>query len=177
MKRLNSLLAILFVVSIVLTACGGAADPVATVKSALDAVVAKQFDKIADFACAAKKDQVASQLNPSAQLANAGMDAATTKQLLDSMNITLTGAEFTKVSETGDAAQVQMKGKLSMKFDREKLKVVVTTLLKSQGMDATDAIVNQALDQVSSQLEKGQDIDNKVDLIKENGKWVICPTN
>jgi hypothetical protein len=178
MKRLNSVLVILFVLSVVLTACGGAAaDPAATVKAALDAVVNKQFDKIADFACAAKKDQVKGQLNPAAQLANAGMDAATTQQLLDSMSITLTGADFTKVSETGDKAQVQMKGKLSMKFDRDKLKVVVTALLKSQGMDATDAIVNQALDQVSSQLEQGQDISNTVDLIKENGKWVICPAN
>ena len=178
MKRLNSLLAVLFVLSIVLTACGGgAADPAATVKSAMDAVTSKQFDKIADFACAAKKDQVKSQLNPAAQLANAGMDAATTQQLLDSMTITLTGADFTKVSESGDKAQVKMTGKLSMKFDREKLKVVVTALLKSQGMDATDAIVNQALDQVSSQMEQGQDISNTVDLIKENTKWVICPTN
>lgn len=54
---------------------------------------------------------------------------------------------------------------------------MVTTLLKSQGMDATDEIVNQALDQVSGQLEQGQTIDNKVDLVKENGKWVICPAN
>ena len=179
MKRLNSLLAVLFVLSVVLTACGGgaAADPAATVKSAMDAVTSKQFDKIADFACAAKKEEVKGQLNPAAQLASAGMDAATTQQLLDSMNITLTGAEFTKVSESGDTAQVQMKGKLVMKFDREKLKAVVAALLKSQGMDATDEIVNQALDQVAGQLEQGQDIDNKIDLIKENGKWVICPVN
>ena len=77
----------------------------------------------------------------------------------------------------GDKAQVQMKGTLTMKFDREKLKAVVTALLKSQGMDATDEIVNQALDQVAGQLEQGQAIDNKVDLVKENGKWVICPAN
>jgi predicted nucleic-acid-binding protein len=65
-----------------------------------------------------------------------------------------------------------------MKFDREKLKVVVTTLLKAQGMaTVTDDIVNQALDQVAGQLEQGQDMTNTVDLIKENGKWVICPTN
>jgi predicted small lipoprotein YifL len=179
MKRLNSLFVVLCVLSIALTACGGgaAADPAATVKAAMDAVVNKQFDKIVDFSCAAKKDQVAGQLNPAAQLANAGMDAATTQQLLDSMTITLTGGEFTKLSETGDTAQVQMKGSLAMKFDREKLKAVVVSLLKSQGMDATDDIVNQALDQVSGQLEKGQDIDNKVDLVKENGKWVICPAD
>ena len=181
MKRLNSLLAVLFILSVVLSACGGggaaASDPTAAVKAAMDAVVNKQFDKLVEYSCAAKKDEVAGQLNPAAQLANAGMDEATTKQLLDSMNITLTGAEFTKVSEEGDKAQVQMKGTLTMKFDREKLKAVVTALLKSQGMDATDEIVNQALDQVAGQLEQGQAIDNKVDLVKENGKWVICPAN
>lgn len=179
MKRLNVLFVMLFVLSVVLTACGGgaSADPTSTVKAALDAVVNKQFDKLVDYSCAAKKDEVASQLNPAAQLANAGMDEATTKQLLDSMNITLTGAEFTKVSEEGDKAQVQMKGMLTMKFDREKLKAVVTALLKAQGMDASDEIVNQALDQVAGQLEQGQAIDNKVDLVKENGKWVICPAD
>ncbi len=180
MKRLNVLFVMLFVLSAVLTACGGggaSADPTGTVKAALDAVVNKQFDKLVDYSCSAKKDEVASQLNPASQLANAGMDEATTKQLLDSMNITLTGAEFTKVSEEGDKAQVQMKGTLTMKFDREKLKAVVVALLKAQGMDATDEIVNQALDQVAGQLEQGQAIDNKVDLVKENGKWVICPAD
>ncbi len=179
MKRLNTVLAVLFILSVVLTACGGgaAADPVATVKAAMDAVVSKQFDKIVEYSCAAKKDEVAGQLNPAAQLANAGMDEATTKQLLDSMNITLTGGEFTKISEEGDKAQVQMKGTLTMKFDREKLKTVVATLLKAQGMEATDELVNQALEQISGQLEQGQSIDNKVDLVKENGKWVICPVD
>ncbi len=29
---------------------------------------------------------------------------------------------------------------------------------------------------VAGQLEQGQDIDQKVDVVKENGKWVFCPS-
>jgi hypothetical protein len=49
-------------------------------------------------------------------------------------------------------------------------------MMAAQGLaNATDDQINQALDMVSSQMEQGQQIDTTVDLIKENGKWVICP--
>jgi hypothetical protein len=179
MKRLNSLSVVLFIFSIMLTACGGGAtsDPIATVKAAMDAVVNKQPDKIAELACTANKEKIINELDRTSQLTNGGLDITTTQQLLDSMTLTFVDASFTKVSEGADAAQVRMKGMLTTKFDREKLKAVVVKLFKSRGMDATDATINQALDQVDSQLGQGQPIDSAVDLVKENGKWAICSIN
>lgn len=149
-------------------------DPVATVKEVMAAVTNNQLEKMADFACTAQKDQVANLFNPAVQLAKAGIDADTAKQLLESMDITLTHPEFTTTSESGDTAVVAMKGKLTIKIDHEKLKVVVAARLKSQGMDATDESVNQELDRVDGRLKNSIDIDSSVDLVKENGKWVIC---
>jgi hypothetical protein len=69
-----------------------------------------------------------------------------------------------------------MKGKMSMKFDKAKLKDFVKSLMTAQGLaNATDDQINQALDMVAGQLEQGQQIDTTVDMVKENGKWVICP--
>lgn len=179
MKRLSTMLAVMMMLGLLLAACGGGAsggDPASVVKAAMDAVVAKQFDKISEYSCAAQKDKVATQLNPAAQLASQGIDEATSKQLLESLTITVADASYTNVSEAGDKAVVQMKGKMSMKFDREKLKGFVKELLKAQGLpEASDEQVAQVLDLVAAQLETGQDMDNKVDLVKENGKWVICP--
>jgi hypothetical protein len=166
------------VLSLLLTACGGApsgGDPVSVVKAAMAAVTSKQFDKLSELACAAKKDSVTSQLNPAAALTGQGLGKEDVQKLLDAMTISFDNAEFGTPTITGDSASIPMKGKMSMKFDREKLKGVLKSMLATQGLaNATDDQINQALDMVAGQLEQGQQVDTTVDLIKENGKWVIC---
>jgi hypothetical protein len=179
MKRLSVVMMIVIVLSVLLTACGGATssgDPISTVKGAMAAVTSKQFDKMSEFACAAKKDSVTGQFNPAAALTSQGFAKEDAQKLLDAMTISFDNAEFGTPTVSGDSASVPMKGKLSMKLDKEKLKDFVKSLMAAQGLaNATDDQINQALDMVSSQLEQGQSVDTTVDLIKENGKWVICP--
>ena len=94
------------------------------------------------------------------------------------MNISFDNPQFGAPTVSGDAASVPMQGKLAIKFDRPKLKDFVSSALQAQGtISATDAQINQVLDAVATQLEQGQDISSTIDLIKENGKWVICPKN
>ncbi len=177
MKRLAVVMIIVIVLSLLLTACSGApsgGDPVSVVKAAMAAVTSKQFDKLSELACAAKKDSVTGQLNPAAAFSQ-GMGKEDAQKLLDAMTISFDNAEFGTPTITGDSASIPMKGKMSMKFDREKLKGVLQSMLATQGLaNATDDQINQALDMVAGQLEQGQQVDTTVDLIKENGKWVIC---
>ncbi len=180
MKRLSVVMIIALVLSTLLAACGGSAanggDPTSTVKAAIAAVTSKQFDKMNDLACAAKKDSVTSQFNPAAALAGQGISQEDTQKLLDSMTISFDNAEYGTPTVNGDSASVPMKGKMSMKFDKTKLKDFVKSMMAAQGLaSATDDQINQALDMVSSQLEQGQQVDTTVDLVKEIGKWVICP--
>lgn len=179
MKRLFAVMIVVIVLSALLAACGGAAsggDPVSTVKAAMAAVTSKQFDKMSDLACAAKKDSVTGEFNPAAALTGQGFAKEDAQKLLDAMTISFDNAEFGTPAISGDSASIPMKGKLSMKFDKGKLKDFVKSLMAAQGLaNATDDQINQALDMVSSQMEQGQSIDTTVDLIKENGKWVICP--
>ena len=178
MKRLSVVLVVIFVLSALLTACGGgaaASDPVGVVKAAMQTVVDKKFDQLATMTCAAKKDTVAQGFNPAGALGATGADAS---KILDAMTITLQNPEYTKVSEDANSAVVQMKGKLSIKFDKEKLKVVMKAVMAAQGQaTVTDDQLNSVLDMMSTQLEQGQALDQKVDVVKENGKWVFCPTN
>ena len=176
MKRLSVVMVMVFVLSALLTACGGgaaASEPVGVVQAAMQSVVDKKFDQLASMTCAAQKDKVAQTFNPAGALGAAGVDAT---KILDAMTISLQNPEYTKVSEEGDKAVVQMKGKMSIKFDKEKLKVVMKDVLKAQGQDVSDEQLTAGLDMIAGQMEQGQDLDQKVDVIKENGKWVFCPT-
>lgn len=177
MKRLSVVMVVVFALSVLLAACGGgaASDPVGVVKAVMQAMVDKKFDQITSMTCAAQQDKVKQTFNPAGALGQTtGADAS---KILDTMMISFQNPEYTKVSEEGDKAVVQMKGKLSIKFDKEKLKAIMKDVLKAQGQDLTDEQIAAALDGLIGSMEQGQDMDQKVDVVKENGKWVFCPTN
>ncbi len=179
MRRLAVVMAIIMVLSLLLTACGSGAvssgDPAGVVKAAMAAVTSKQFDKLSELACAAQKDSFTGQFDPVAGWTSQGIGKEDAQKLLDAMTISFDNAEFGTPTITGDSASIPMKGKLSMKFDKEKLKVALKSMLAAQGLaNATDDQITQVLDTVASQLEQGQSIDTTVNLIKENDKWVIC---
>jgi major membrane immunogen (membrane-anchored lipoprotein) len=177
MKRLSVVLIVIIALSALLTACGGgaaASDPAGVVKSAMTAITEKNFDKLSEFVCAAQKDKVAQTFNPAGALAGAGVDA---QKILDAMSIKLDNGEFTKVSESGDKAEVQMKGNLTISVDKEKFKAVMVDLAKAQGQELPADQMDQVLDMVIGQFSQGIDLDEKVAVIKEGGKWVMCPEN
>ena len=179
MKRLSVVMIVVIVLSSLLTACGGAAsggDPVSTMKAAMDAAASKQFDKMAELACAAKKDSVTGQFNPAAALEAQGIAKEDTQKLLDALTISFENVEYGTPTINGDSASVAMKGKMSIKFDKNKMKDFVKSLMTAQGLsDATDDQIDQVLTMMEGQMPQGQSIDSTVDLVKENGKWVICP--
>jgi len=177
MKRLSAVMIVIIVLSALLTACGGGAassDPAAAVKSAMTAVTEKNFDKLSEFVCAAQKDKVQQSFNPAGALGAAGVDA---QKLLDAMTIKIENGEFTKLSESGDKAEVQMKGKLTISVDKEKFKAVMVEIAKAQGQDLPADQMDQVLDMVMGQFSQGIDLDEKVAVVKEGGKWLMCPEN
>ena len=177
MKRLSVVLIAVIVMSALLSACGGgaaAADPTSALKDAMQAVVDKNFDKLAELTCAAKRDQVKDTFNPATALGATGVDSA---KILDAMTISLKDPTYTKVSEEGDKAVVQFKGAMSMKFDMTKFRAIMKDVLAAQGQTVTDAELDAGLAAISGQLEQGQALDQKIDMVKEGGKWLMCPSN
>ena len=178
MKRLSVVLIAVIVMSALLSACGSggaaAGDPVSALKDAMQAVVDKKFDKLAELTCAAKRDQVKDTFNPATALGATGVDTA---KVLDAMTISLKDPTYTKVSEEGDKAVVQFKGTMTMKFDMDKFKAIMKDVLAAQGQTVSDAELDAGLTMITGQLEQGQEVDQKIDMVKENGKWLMCPAN
>jgi hypothetical protein len=175
MKRLSVVMIAVIVLSTLLAACGGgvASDPVGVAKAAMQAVVDEKFDQLAELTCAAQKDKVKQSFNLAGAFGASGVDAA---KILDTMTISFQNPEYAKVSEEGDKAVVQIKGKMLIKFDREKLKPILKEVLKARGQQNTeDDVLNVQLDMIEIQSAQGQDMDEKVNIVKENGKWAFCP--
>jgi hypothetical protein len=175
MKRLSVVMIVVIVMSALLPACGGggaASDPAGVVKGAMQAVVDKKFDQLTDLTCAAKRDTIKDAFNPAGALAQMGIDP---QKIMDSMSFKLENGDFSTVSESGDKAVVQMKGKLTISVDKEKFKAVMAEVAKAQGQELPADQLDQVINMVIGQFTQGIDLDQQVDVIKENGKWVMCP--
>ena len=152
---------------------GGGNDPVSAANAAIAAAESGGFGKLTEFACAAKKDDIASAFGSGdmSQLTALGIDP---NELFNSMKIDFQDMAITPVSVSGSDATVHMKGKVAVSVDPAQARELVKKILEAQGVSATDAMVDTALGSMSSQLSQTNDIDEDVKMVQENGKWVIC---
>ncbi len=170
---------ILVVVALVATlaACGGssggggggvatgpAADPVAAVNNVINAYKAKALDKLGPLTCAAKRAQIAG-----------GLSSNTPPELIDAMTFDFQDLKVEQTSINGDNAKVHVTGKLALTLDAGKAKPAVRKMLEAQapaGTTVTDAQVDSMLAIFGS--GKPNDISTDVDVVKENGGWLVC---
>jgi hypothetical protein len=179
LARFGRLMATLVVVAL-LAGCGGggsgsgpsSSDPTQTVKDMFATMTAGNYDKIADYACAAEKDKVSSQFDPSSLLGGGamGLGAADLKQIV---KISVDGLTVTQKSKDASAAVVSIAGKMKFTIDKDKFKELLKKALASAGQPVDDATLNLALGMVDS-LAQGQDISSDMNLVLEGGKWLIC---
>ncbi len=175
MKRLTVFVTIAVMLGLLLPACGGGAaanDPVSVVQTVMQLAADKKIDQLKNYACAAEKDKVDSLLTGS--LGSLGIDP---QKLLDTMTITLKDPKYTKVSEDGDKAVVAVKGEMSIKIDTAKFKPVLAEILKAQGQDVPADQLDQFVNLFAGQFEQGQPMDQNINLVRENGQWLICQGN
>ena len=170
--RFPARLAMTVMLGLSVVACGGGGggDPTDPVKSVISAIEAKQFDKVADFACAAKKDEVKAQFNFGEQLAGSLSDVPGVKadDIAAAMTFKFENVTYKEASHDGDKATVAMTGTMKMSID----KVKVADVLRAAGGDATMVdTLTAGLDAVSGE---GIPMDSTVEVVKENGKWLIC---
>ncbi len=96
-----------------------------------------------------------------------GATSGVTKALLDAMTFDFQNVNAQQTSINGDAAVVHLTGKLVTTVDAGKAKDAVKQML---GNNATDDQVNQLI----AAMAQSRDISQDVDVVKENGGWVVC---
>jgi hypothetical protein len=160
---------------VAVSACSGGAggDPTATVKHMVNLVESKQFAKIADVACAAQKDKIATQFDPGAALSGS-LDGVDEQAITDAMTISFDGVTYKELERSADTARVQLTGTLKMSMDKAMVTALVKKVLDAKGVPADDATLASMTDSMVGTFEQGQPVDSDVDLVLENGQWLIC---
>ncbi len=169
----RALLAALVVVALAACSGGTSGDPTAAVKDMVNLVETKQFSKVADIACAAQKEEVAQKFDLGSTLATAlpGVDAA---GITDAMIIKFDPVAYKELEKSADKAKVQVSGTMTVTVDKVKMTDLMKKVLAAQGMPADDATVGLVVDQMVTEFAQGQPLDSTVDLVHENGKWLVC---
>jgi hypothetical protein len=168
-------LAAVALVALSIAACGGGGgDTTAPVKDLVNLVETKQFAKVSDLACAAEKADIAQRFDFTSAMAGGLGDGVDAQAVTDAMTVKFAEPLYKEVSKSGDKAAVQLTGTLKVGFDQAKMAEILKTALAAQGLPTDDATIQAALGTMSTGLEQGQPVDSTVDLVLENGKWMIC---
>ncbi len=174
--RIGRLVAGVVLVAMV-AACGGSSgpgnDPVGTVKGMADVVSSGKWDKIADYACAAKRDELKKQFDFSG-LAGDALGGMNLGDISDAIKISFANLDVKEKSRAGDKAVVTMTGKVKMEFNKDKLKALVKKAAEAAGQPVDDAQIELALGMLSGLGGTEQDVSSDLNLVNEGGKWLIC---
>ena len=160
-----------------ITACGGSAapanDPVGTVNAAIAAAQSGGIAKLTDFACAAHKNDIAGAFGGGdlSALTAAGIKP---EDVFGAMTMSFANVSAKEVSKTDTTAKVHVTGDMTITFDKEKFKTIAKALLTAQGMPGDDTTVNAMVDAMAGQLSSAQKLDEDINVVNENGKWLIC---
>ena len=172
--RFPARLAMTVMLGLSVVACGGGggSDPTDPVKGVISAIGAKQFDKIAGYACAAKKEEVKTKFNFGEQLAGSlsRVPGVKTEDIVAAMSFKFENVTYKEANRDGDKATVAMTGTMRMSVDKQK----ITDILKAAGGDAAAGMVDTALAGFDAVSGEGIPIDSTVAVVKENGTWLIC---
>jgi hypothetical protein len=138
-------------------------------------VTAGDYEKIADYACAAKREELTKQFDPSGLLGGdsgtLGIDAAELKKIV---KLSVSGLEVSEKTKDATTAVVSMTGKLKMTIDKEGFKALMKKALEAAGQPADEATLGLALGMLDSIADQEQDMTSDVSLVNEGGKWLVC---
>ncbi|HLO35770.1 MAG TPA: hypothetical protein VK194_06800 [Candidatus Deferrimicrobium sp.] len=170
--------ALLAALVLVAVACGGSPaagtnDPAGAVQAAMSAISSGGVSKMVDYACAAKKGDIASAFGGGNL---GGLESAGVKMddLLNAMSMKFENVATKEVSKTDTTATVHVTADMTMTFDKEKMRAIMKTVLAAQGQPVDDTIVDAALNAMTGQLTQTQKLDEDLTVVNENGKWLIC---
>jgi hypothetical protein len=148
--------------------------PEGIVKGAFEAVEASGaggIARLADFACAAKADAVVAVLGGGAGLGALGVDP---KEVLAGTSVDFENLEVSESLKTETDARVRITGTAIYTIDQATFRTIVTKMLEAQGVEPTKKVLDATTAQYADQLTRSAKMKFDMNLVQEDGKWVIC---
>lgn len=171
--------AVAAVLIVSLAGCGGGigaanqGDPSGAVKGAFEAAQSGGVAKLAEFACAAKKDEIANMFG-GGDVGGLGALGLNADEVMGAMKMEFKDIQTTEKSRTGDNAVVNVKGTMTITMDPTKMRDLMKKAMEAQGQPVDDATLDGIMTSMAGSLSQSQPLDEDVAVVQENGKWVIC---
>jgi hypothetical protein len=177
--HLRRVAALALALALALGACGGgvgggANDPAGVVTSAFAAAQSGGIAKLADFACAAHKDDILGAFGGAGSLSGLAAAGIKPEDLFAAMSLSFANLTTKEVTKTDKAATVHVTGDMSIKVDPEKFKTVAKAMFTAQGLPADDATIDSMVSAMATQMSSTQKIDEDIQVVNEGGKWLLC---
>ena len=160
-----------------LVGCGGGianqSEPAGAVKAALDATQSGGISKLADYACAAKKGDIANLFGGESvsSLTALGVDP---NEFFGAVKFEFKDVQTSEVSKSAESAVVHLSGTMNISIDAPKMRDALKKVMEAQGQPIDDATLDMAIGAMTSQLSQPQPLDEDVTVVQEGGKWLIC---
>jgi hypothetical protein len=158
-----------------LAACGGGGDgdkPVAVVEKVVKAMETMDVEKASQYFCKDKQDELTQTLESGfEELEQMGMDP---DELLAAFKLNMTDMKYEEKSVDGDKAVVGVSGNMSLDFDTDKLKEFFRKAAEAAGQEVTDEQLDMMMGMFTAMGGQEAPVEGDVELIKEDGKWVVC---
>ena len=164
--------------ALTLAACGGgpgaANDPSGSVQAAMTAVSSGGFGKMAEFTCAAKRNDLTNAFGGGGNLAAFEAAGVKAEDIFGAMTFSFSNIATKEVSKTDTAAKVHVTADMKTTVDQAKFKTILKTMMTAQGQPADDATIDALLVAMANSLSQTQKVDEDIDVVNEGGKWLIC---
>jgi hypothetical protein len=170
------LLFVFVLLSLILAACGGGGggdgSPVDAVKNVVEAIEKLDVEEARKYVCSQHQADLPDLEESFAELEEMGIDM---DEFLDAFNIKMSDMKYEEKSKDGDKAVVHVSGKMSFDVDVEKLKPILKKALEQMLGEMTDEMLDSVMEEFTAEMDMGeQSFEGDVDLVKEDGKWLVC---
>jgi uncharacterized lipoprotein YajG len=147
-------------------------DPVDVAKSVLGAATQLDVTQVSGRVCSAMRSDIEQQINDGlSQLEALGLNREELQQV---MTVNLDGLDFTEASREGDTAVVDVTGEISVSFNQDQLKQVLTAAAEASGQQVPESQIDSLVGMVVSQADQPVPVDTQIDMVMEEGQWRVC---
>jgi hypothetical protein len=143
------------------------------VSAAFSAAQTGGIAKLADFACAAHKSDIAAAFG-GANLSALGVAGIKPEDIAGALTMSFANVTTKEVTKTDTEATVHVTSDMKLSIDKDKFKALMRTVMAAQGLPVDDATLDTMLTAMAAQIGTSTKFDEDVKVVKEDGKWLIC---